>query len=783
MRAVCLALRFSFVVTLAALLGAQETSVPAYRNPDLPVDRRVEDLLGRMTLEEKVAQLICLWPAVNIPANFAGKRILDDKGNFDPAKAEPLLGNGIGQIARPSAGKGPRENAEFTNAIQRYLVEKTRLGIPAVFHEEGLHGHMAPGGTSFPQAIALAATWNPELVEQVFGTAAAEMRARGGHQALTPVLDLALDARWGRFEETYGEDPYLTSRLGVGAIRGFQGAGPLIDKRHVVATMKHFAVHGRPEGGTNVGPANYSERYIRETFLRPFEAAVKDAGVGSVMACYNEIDGIPCHANRWLLDRVLRQEWGFRGYVVSDYFGIRELKSLHSVARDVDEAAKMAMDAGVDVELPDPEAYNRLAELAGNGTISEAAIDQAVRRALRAKFLLGLFEDPYADPAEAERITNTSRHRELALRAAREAIILLKNEGGVLPFDRSSVKTIAVVGPNAAKCLLGGYSDDPGRCVTVLDGIRSKLGNQAKVLYAEGCKITKEGADWWADKVELSDPAEDRKGIVEAARLAVQADATVVVVGGNDATSREAYSPTHLGDRDSLELLGLQNELVKAVLEAGKPAAVLLLHGRPLSINYIAENVPAILDGWYLGQEGGTAVADVLFGDYNPAGRLPVSIPRSVGQVPVFYNHKPSAKRGYLFANKEPLFAFGYGLSYTQFRYQNLNVMPEKIGPRGAATVSVDVTNTGQRAGDEVVQVYIRDVVSSVTRPVKELRGFRRIPLGPGETRTVEFTIGPAELSLINRDMERVVEPGEFEIMAGGSSVQVIKTSLEVVVR
>jgi len=762
-------------------LSSMAQQLPPYKDPRLPIEARVRDLLSRMTLEEKVAQMICLWPALNIPAPFLGREILDEQGNFDEQKAARVLQFGIGQIARPSTMKGPRANAEFTNAIQRFLVEKTRLGIPAIFHEEGLHGHMAPGGTSFPQAIALAATWDPELVERVFAATAREMRARGGHQALTPVLDLARDPRWGRFEETYGEDPYLAARIGVAAIRGFQGAGPLIDKHHVIATMKHFAVHGQPESGTNAGPGNYSERYIRETFLVPFEAAVKEAGVLSVMASYNEVDGIPSHANRWLLRKVLREEWGFGGFVVSDYMGISQLATLHHVAPDLREAGRLALRAGVDIELPEPAGYRDLADQVRRGLVSEKQLDEAVARLLRAKFLLGLFDDPYVDPAEAERVTNCAAHRELALEAARKAIILLKNEGGLLPLDASRLRRVAVVGPNAHRCLLGGYSDDPGRCVTVLDGIRARLQGKAEVLYAEGCKITKEGANWWTDRVELSDPEEDRRGIAEAVKIAQRADVVIAVVGGNEATSREAWAENHLGDRDSLELVGLQNDLIRALVQTGKPVVVVLLHGRPLTINYIAEHVPAILDGWYLGQEGGTAVAEVLFGDYNPAGRLPVTIPRSVGQLPFFYNHKPSARRGYLFASKEPLFPFGHGLSYTRFEYKNLRVTPQKIRPWGVARVQVDVTNTGSRAGDEVVQLYIRDRVSSVTRPVKELRGFARIHLKPGETRTVEFTLGPAELSFYNELLERVVEPGEFDIMVGPSSAIYQTAVLEVV--
>jgi len=748
---------------------------PDYLNPQLPVERRVADLLNRMTLEEKVAQAGALG---------VQKRLLtDEKGNFLAEKAETILKHGIGQISRASEKKGPRENAIFTNTIQRYLVEHTRLGIPAIVHEEALHGHMAPGGTSFPQAIALASTWDADLVEEVFRAAAAEIRARGGHQALTPVLDVARDPRWGRTEETYGEDPYLASGIGVACIRGFQGEGPVIDKQHIIATAKHFAVHGQPEGGTNVAPGNYSERVIREFFLPSFRAAITEGGAISVMASYNEIDGIPSHANHWLLETILRREWEFQGFVVSDYGAISQLESLHHVVANKADAAREALEAGVDAELPDIDCYGTLVQQIKEGRIAEATLDKAAARILRAKFLLGLFEDPYVDPDYAEKVTNCLAHRELARRAARKAIILLKNQNNLLPLDRKKIRSIAVIGPNAAKCRLGTYSDDPGLTVSILQGVKHKVGNSVAVAYAEGCMITEGDRDWYDVRVELSDPAEDAKKISEAVRIAKTSDVAVVVVGDNDQTSREAGSETHLGDRDSLDLVGKQDDLVKAVMETGKPTVVFLINGKPLSINYIAKNVPAILEGWYLGEETGTAVADVLFGDYNPGGRLPITIPRSVGQVPAYYNHKPSAKRGYLFTSKEPLFPFGHGLSYTTFEYERLRLLQGKIAPKGTATVSVDVSNTGKVAGDEVVQMYIRDLVSSVTRPVKELKGFRRITLEPGQTKTVEFAITPDALSILDKNMERVVEPGVFDIMVGSSSVNLKTVQLEVVER
>jgi beta-glucosidase len=671
--------------------------------------------------------------------------------------------------------------AEFTNTMQKWLKENTRLGIPVIFHEECLHGHVAPKGTSYPQAIALASTWNPLLVHDVFSATAAEVRARGAQQCLTPVLDLARDPRWGRTEETYGEDPYLVSHIGLAAIQGFQGQGPFIDKSHVIATAKHFAAHGQPEGGTNVAPANYSERVIREYFLKPFQVAVQQGGIESVMASYNEIDGIPSHSNKHLLDDILRHEWGFPGILVSDYFGITDLNTLHHVVGSNEAAAKLALESGVDIELPSVNAYRSLVDQVKGGEIAESTIDRSVSRVLRVKFLLGLFDDPYVDPYHAERITNSAEHQQLALKAAREAITLLKNQNHLLPLDRSKYKTVAVIGPNAADVHLGGYSGDPGRGVSILQGIREKLGSGAEVLYAEGCKITETKPDWDADKVVLGDPALNAERIHSALLVAKRADIIILVLGGNEQTSREAWAVNHPGDRDSLDLLGNQDDLVKAVLATGKPVVVFLLHGRPNSINYIAEHVPAILDGWYLGQEGGTAAADVLFGDYNPGGKLPITVPRSVGQLPDYYYQKPSAKREYLGTTTAPLFPFGWGLSYSAFGYAHLRLSPDSIGPEGKTIVSLDVTNTSAIRGDEVVQLYIRDEVSSVTRPIRELRGFRRVTLNPRETQTVSFTLGPEELSFLNRDMKRVVEPGAFDIMVGGNSVDLISTKLNVV--
>jgi beta-glucosidase len=776
---ICLAIFISLVFPVSRM-NSQERP-PDYKNSRLPVDRRVADLLSRMTLEEKVAQLTCLWgnrPQVNPQTDFS-----TDGGDFSPAKAAEVMKHGIGQIARQRERKDPRKGAQFANAVQKWLVENTRLGIPAILHDEILHGHMAQGSTSFPQPIALATTWDPEFISRVFTAGALETRARGSHQVLGPNLDLARDARWGRTEETYGEDPYLTSRMGVAIVKALQGPGPGVDDSHVIATAKHFTAHGQPESGTNIGPVNFSERALREYFLPSFKAAVVEAGIMSVMPSYNEIDGVPSHANKWLLQKVLREEWGFTGHVVSDYYAIPQMMDLHRLAPDKATTAKLAIEAGVDAETPDPGSFLTLMQLVKEGRVSEATLNQAVARNLRAKFLLGLFENPYVDVERAIRVTNSNEHRALAAEAARRSITLLKNENNLLPLNLSSLKSIAVIGPNAAQVHLGGYSDEPGRGVSVLQGIKDKVGDKIKVTYAEGCKITKEGGNWFADSARLSDPAEDQKLIAEAVGVAKTADVALLVLGGNEDTNKEGWADNHLGDRDSIELVGQQNDLVKAVLATGKPVVVLLINSGPLSINYIAENVPAILEGFYLGQETGVGVADVLFGDYNPAGKLTISFPRSVGQLPLYYNRKPTARRGYLFANKEPLFPFGFGLSYTTFAYSNVKVSPARIGPNDKTTVTVTVTNSGKRAGDEIVQLYIRDLVSSVTRPIMELKDFRRIPLAAGESKTVEFVITPDKLSFLDLNMKSVVEPGWFDIMVGTSSVKYETVKLEVVAK
>ncbi|MCG8371900.1 MAG: glycoside hydrolase family 3 C-terminal domain-containing protein [Balneolales bacterium] len=751
-----------------------------YRDVSKSVEERLSDLMSRMTVEEKAAQMMCVW-------NDKKETLIDERGHFDFEKARKAFahGHGIGQVGRPSdAGKDEeashetgfdaRQTVEVTNAIQKFFMENSRLGIPVVFHEECLHGLASKHATSFPQPIALAGTFNPELVEQLYTMTAEETRARGGHQALTPVVDVARDPRWGRVEETFGEDPFLVAQMGVAAVKGFQGDASFNDKKRVIATLKHFAAHGEPESGMNCGPVNVSERVLREIFLMPFKEAIDEAGVISVMPSYNEIDGIPSHANEWLLRDVLREEWGFRGFCVSDYYAIWELNSRpgthgHFLAEDKKRAAELAIKAGVNIELPEPDCYRHIVELVNESRIEESMLDELIAPMLYWKFKMGLFDDPFMDPDEAARVSGSEENRKLALRAAQEASTLLKNDNQLLPLKKSALKRVAVIGPNADVSLLGGYSGAPKVNISVLEGIKSALGENVDVVYHEGCKITI-GGRWEEDKVVVSNPEDDLKSIAEAAELAKTADVIVLVIGGTDQTSREAWSRTHMGDRTDLDLFGQQNVLVDALAETGKPLVAVLYNGRPLSINNVTEKADAILECWYGGQEAGHALASVLFGEFNPGGKLPISIPKSVGQLPVYYNYKPSARRGFLLDDAKPLFPFGFGLSYTSFEISALTLKNRLISTDEETTVTVMLTNTGNRAGSEVVQMYIRDLVSSVTRPVKELKGFKKVWLEAGESISVTIPITKKSLAFFDIKKNYIVEPGEFEIMVGSSS-------------
>jgi beta-glucosidase len=781
------------LVQAADKAAKAKSDKPLYKDASQPVDARVQDLLGRMTLEEKAAQLIGIW--------LTKAKIHNAEGEFSAEEASKNFPNGLGQISRPtdrkglkaatvvdaaagaddgSVGRNAPQTARYTNAAQKWALEKTRLGIPLLMHDEALHGYVARDATSFPQAIALASTFDPELAEKIFSVAAREMRARGSNMALAPVVDVARDPRWGRIEETYGEDPHVCAEMGLAAIRGFQGKTLPLAKDKVFATLKHMTGHGQPENGTNVGPAQIAERTLRENFFPPFERAVKELPVRSVMPSYNEIDGVPSHANHWLLTKILREEWGYKGSVQSDYFAIKELIARHKLTTDLGQTAVMAMHAGVDVELPDGEAYALIPQLVKDGRIPQFEVDAAVARVLTMKFEGGFFENPYCDEKTADAKTAAPDAVALAREAARKAVVLLKNDKNVLPLDGKKFKRLALLGTHAKDTPIGGYSDTPRHVVSLHEGLTAEAKAQGFTLdYAEAVRIT-EKRIWAQDEVKLVDPAINAKLIAEAVEVAKNADVIVMVLGDNEQTSREAWADNHLGDRDSLDLIGQQNDLAKAIFDLGKPTVVFLLNGRPLSINLLAQRADAIIEGWYLGEQTGFAAADILFGRANPGGKLPVSIARDVGQLPIYYNRKPTARRGYLLGDTSPLYPFGFGLSYTTFDISAPRLAKAKIGQGESVKVEIDVANTGKVAGDEVVQLYIHDEQASVTRPVLELKHFKRVTLAAGAKTTVSFEIKPSDLWMWNLDMQRVVEPGDFTIMAGPNSVDLKKTTLTV---
>ncbi|EEF26154.1 Periplasmic beta-glucosidase precursor, putative, partial [Ricinus communis] len=565
--------------------------------------------------------------------------IQDAKGEFVAAKAQKVYPHGLGMIGRPSdrqlgqaagagdtgaqANRNALETATYVNAVQKWAVEQTRLGISLFMHEEALHGYVARDATSFPQAIGIASSFDPDLTTKIFSVAAREMRARGANLALAPVVDVAREPRWGRIEETYGEDPYLCGEIGKAAIIGFAGTDPKLPKDKVLVTLKHMTGHGQPESGTNIGPAEVSERTLREEFFPPFEKAIKEANVGCVMPSYNEIGGVPSHANHWLLHKVLREEWGFKGITVSDYFGINELITRHKLAATPKEAALRAIKAGVDVETPDGLAYKTLGELVKEKRVSEAEIDTVVRRILTLKFQLGLFENPYVDAKAADNLTATPDAVALARLAATRTPVLLKNDKGLLPLDGKKVGKVLLIGTHAKDTPIGGYSDHPRHVVSIHDGLQAEAKAQGfSLAYSEGVRIT-ESRVWGADEIKFTAPEVNARLIADAVAAAKSADTIIMVLGDNEQTSREAWADNHLGDRESLDLMGQQNDLARAIFALGKPTVVFLLNGRPLSINLLAEKADAIIEGWYMGQETGNAAADLLFGRANPGGKLP----------------------------------------------------------------------------------------------------------------------------------------------------------------
>jgi len=696
-------------------------------DPSQPIDRRVEDLLARMTLEEKVGQM-CQYSGITM--------------EYERMIREGRIGSLLNVFG-----------ADETNRIQRIAVEESRLGIPLIFGLDVLHGYK----TIFPIPLGLASTWDPDIVRRAASIAAAEAAADGVHWTFAPMVDIARDPRWGRIAEGAGEDPYLGSAMARAYVEGYQGKS-LSDPDTIVACPKHYVAYGGAEGGRDYNTVDISERTLREIYLPPFRAAVK-AGAGTLMSAFNDLNGIPASANPHTLRTILRGEWGFEGFVVSDWNAIGELIT-HGIAGNIYEAAEKALKAGVDMDMQGDVYRRALVQLVREGRIPEGLIDDAVRRILKIKFMLGLFDRPYVDPERAKKIIKCREHLEAALEIARKSIVLLKNDGNLLPLSRD-LGSIAVIGPLADdhEAPLGPWSclGDPKDVVTVLEGIKSKVSPKTKVLYAKGCDI--EGSS--------------KEGFDEALRAARESEVVIAVVGESRDMSGEAAC------RAYLDLPGVQEDLLKALHATGTPIVMVLMNGRPLSISWAAENIPAIIEAWFLGVQAGYAIADVIFGDYNPGGKLPVTFPRTVGQVPIYYNHKntgrpplPDVKwtSKYLDIPYTPLFPFGHGLSYTRFEYSGLEISPVEVGANDTVKVRFRVRNVGDREGDEVAQLYIRDPVASVTRPVKELKGFKRVTLKPGEEKTIEFTLMLEDLSFLNSEMKRVVEPGEFRVMVGSSS-------------
>jgi beta-glucosidase len=727
------------------------------------VEEKIKEILAKMSIEEKV------WQMGMIPSSL----FIDEQGNFSKEKANKVFkGYSIGgfQDLRLEPGR----NIEVIKEVQDYIKENTRPGIPALVVGETLHGYLAPEATIFPQAIGLGSTWNTELVRNIAEAAAKEARAVGTTFANAPDLDLARDPRWGRVEETFGEDPYLVTKMGLSAVKGLQGDENRTADERIISAMKHYVAHSPPEGGVNISPVNAGERQLRELYLKPFAAAIKEGGALAVMPAYSELDGIPVHSSKFLLTDILRNELGFGGMTIADYGAIYMLYSTHKIAESPQHAGELAVKAGMDFEAGSISCYGeKLIELVKNGTIPEVIIDEAVIRILRVKFLAGIMDSPYGNKEKARKYYKCKEHKNLALDAARESIVLLKNKDNILPLSKD-IKSVAVIGPNAGRGEIGDYSLPNDDIVSPLQGIRNILPGNCKINYEKGCGL-------W----EL-----DTSGFKEAVEAARNSEATIVFVGETSIKSygigwgRETDDVILCGegyDRHDLILPGVQQQLVEEVIKTETPTIVVLITGRPVTLGWINENAHGILEAWYPGQEGGTAIAEILFGDVNPSGKLTISFPKHVGQIPGFYNYKPSARgyykkpgtpekpgRDYVFLDTEPLYGFGYGLSYTTFEYSDLKVLNEKVEGNENVKISVKVKNTGKREGKEVVQLYINDLVSSVTTPVKELKGFKKINLKPGEKAEVLFEIPQSDLAIIDRNMKQVVEPGEFEVMVGG---------------
>jgi len=752
---VLLVLLSGFVLMNFIIPGEQ----PLYMDSKQPIDRRIEDLIKRMSLEEKLGQL-------NMPAPGRMAQGFEKSSDACRKFAEGKLVQNVGPAggffaAASSVDGGPGRQAEYINELQKIAVEKTHLKIPLLFIEEGTHGVLTAGATIFPEGLAIGSTWNMDLVRKIYSVDALEARSRGVHGLCTLVIEPNRDPRLGRNEEGYSEDPFFCGKVAEAIVGGMQGDN-LSAGDKAISVLCHYPGQSEPVSGLERGAMEISERKLREVFLPPWVAGIKKAGALGVMATYPSIDGEVVHGSGKILTDILREELGFKGLVLCEGEGIKILV-YEKIASSMKESGEMALKAGVDVSIWFEDGYlNAMYENVKEGRVSMETVDRSVRRILKIKFLLGLFENPYVDAGKAEKVSLTKESRDLALQVAREGIVLLKNEKKLLPLSKN-IKSIAVIGPNAnsKRNQLGDYVTHNvlQDVSTVLEGIQAKVSSRTKVRYVKGCEIL----------------GNEINEIKEAQRAARESEVAVVVVGENRRTVGE---PCDVFD---LDLTGLQQQLVEAVYATGTPTVVVLINGRALSVRWIAKNIPAILEAWNCGEQGGNALADVLFGDYNPGGKLPVSFPKHVGQLPVYYNYKPSKKfwmesdhsrwaELYVNDNIKPLYEFGYGLSYTQFEYSNLVISPSDIHPAGNVHVSVDVKNTGAREGSEVVQLYIDDMISSMSTPVKELRGFEKISLVPGEQKTVSFTLTPEHLSFLDRHLQPLVEPGTFEVMVGSSS-------------
>lgn len=752
----------------ALIIKEEDVGNEIYKNIKLSYEARVDDLLNRLNIDEKIAQLVSI-------SQIQIDRL--DEENFEIKNLEKKVKHGIGAIQLPAKNFPPELGAKIINKIQEIIMSLGNYNIPALIHEECLSGQVAKGATMFPKPIGLACTFDEELVKSIYDAIGKETKARGGNQAFTPVLDIARDPRWGRYEETFGEDTYLVGRMGLAAVTGLQGGTNGVNSEHIVSSVKHFAGYAQSDGGRNFAPSVISNRKFIDEILPPFKIAIKDGKAGGIMPSHSELDGIPCHCNKELLTDLLRKVWGFDGIVVSDYNDVERLNILHYVAKDRKEAAVKALIAGVDMDIPTGNAYKYLSEAVNENKEIEEYINSSVRRVLLMKFKLGLFDNPFVDPKKACALVRCEKHNLLARKAAEESIVMLKNN--ILPLNISKTKKIAIIGPCAHPVHFSYYSTAPHEGVSILDGIKDHVGNTTDILYSEGCRLTKQEftMETELDTILLNEPElytyeEEKENIEQAVDAARNSDLAVVCLGGSASTSREAIFFNNIsGDNDSLELVGYQEKLLEEISKVNQNVIVIIVSGKPYSNESIYKNSKAVLQCFYAGQATGTAIAGILFGLVNPSGKLPVSIARNVGQLPVYYSQKQTGSfKNYLFAERGPLFPFGFGLSYTTFEYKNLMLDKQIIDTNDKLSISVTVINTGRTYGEEIVQLYISDLISSVTRPIKELKRFKRVNLNPGQEAIVEFELLEEDLRFTRLDMTYGSEDGEFKVMVGPNS-------------